>query len=73
MSEANNLPIGTKIQFLTGNDKNKTFTIKSELIPCTRTEGCYTAESDTGTTVYIFPSELGKQGYKIIQENHEEK
>lgn len=66
MDKIKQLETGTKIKFLTGNDKNKVFTLTSTLRPCARTEGCYTAESETGTTVYIFPSELKKHGYIIV-------
>ena len=66
MGKTYNLEIGAKLQFLTGNDRNKPFTIISDLQPCARTEGCYTAIMDEGMTVYIFPSELKKHGYAII-------
>ncbi len=56
---------GTKIRFLSGNDKNRIFTLKSNLTLCARSEGCYRAESESGTEVYIFPSELIKYGYCI--------
>lgn len=66
MCKNGNLKTGTKIRFLTGNDRNKIFTIKSDLKQCARTEGCYTAESDNGVEVYIFPSELKKHGYIVV-------
>lgn len=61
------LEIGTRIEFLTGKDKNKVFKIIKQLTPCARTEGCYTAiVEDSGMTVYIYPSELKKHGYVTV-------
>ena len=59
--------VGTRLKFVTGNDKDRVFVILSELCPCARTEGCYRAQyEDNEVEVYIFPSTLKELGYVLL-------